>query len=212
MLRARAFSRQVLAMLLIAFSAGLSIGDAKAHELRPALAEISFPEGRYEIAFYVNLEALLADVGPGHDNVNDSLAVLDYLRFREMRPETVSSEYFAFESTFLNGLYIEDGEGADLERDTVSLLVPAVGDLTFARESVIKVGGPVPEGVAAVSVGWDANFGAIVVRTKEDADGEGFSAFLIGGDVSGPIPVEGASQGAVARFFNGLWRWAVTGE
>ncbi|MEO1612806.1 MAG: hypothetical protein AAFU55_10740, partial [Pseudomonadota bacterium] len=185
---------------------------ARAHELRPALAEVSFPEDRFQIVFLVNLEALLADVGPGHDNVNDSLAILDYLRYREMPPEGVSSEYFAFENTFLDGLAIRAGD-VELERDTVSLLVPAVGDLAYARESVISVGGPVPEGVTEISVGWDANFGSIVVRTVADDLDEGFSAFLIGGDVGGPIRVEGpAGQNAVSRFFNGLWQWAVTGE
>lgn len=208
MLRARALARQVAALLLFA----LAVGGARAHELRPAIAEISFPEGRYQIAIGLNLEALIAGVGPEHDQTTQSPVAVDYDRLREMPPEALSSEYFAFEAGFLKALKLEGGGGA-LERDTVSLLVPAVGDLDFARESILTVGGPIPEGVEEMTFGWSGAYGPIVIRTVADENGEGFSNFLIGGQLSGPIAVEGpSSQGRVARFFNSLWKWMVTGE
>ena len=202
MLRARALTRQVLALILFLTAAS----GARTHELRPAIAEISFPDGAYQIAIVVNLEALIAGVGPGHADTDLSPVAIDYNRLRAMPPEALTSEYLAFESGFLEALKIS-GDGAALERDMISLLVPAVGDVELARDSILTVGGPLPGDVGEVSFGWSGAYGPVVFRTAADENGEGFSAFLIGGEVSAPVEV---TRGG-GSFFGSVWRWMFGG-
>lgn len=203
MLRARALTRQVLTPVLIALMAMLGAFAAKAHELRPAIAEISFPEGRYQIVIVMNLEALIAGVGPGHEDTQESPVAVDYNRLRAMAPEGLSSEYFIFEEQFMEGVSVAGDNGAALSPELVSLIVPPVGDLELARDSILTIGGVVPDDVSAMTFGWSRGFGPVVVRTVADENGEGYSAFLTNGEASEPIAVSRADS----SFFGAIWRW-----
>ena len=74
MLRAPRILGQVAALICLAFM----VVGAKAHEIRPGLAEVSFPDGRWQIAFMLNLEAMIAGVGPEHEDTDDSPVAAAY--------------------------------------------------------------------------------------------------------------------------------------
>ena len=193
--RARSVLRQVAVMLLLALAAA----GARAHEVRPALAEISFPDGRWQIAFIVNLEQLIAGIGPEHEDTSDSPMAATYDEFRAMPPDALKEEFAGFQPRFLSGVHVAF-DGVEAAPELVALTVPAVGDLDMPRDSFVTVGGPLPEGAETVSFSWDRSFGTIVFRTEYNEAGEGFSAYLQPGSLSEPIPVIGASTSALDAF------------
>lgn len=184
MLRAPRFLGQAAVLICLA---AVAFG-AKAHELRPGLAEVSFPDGGWRIAFMVNLEALIAGVGPEHEDTNESPVAAVYSDLRAMSPEALKAEWARFEPQFLAALKIGGPEG-DWPRETVALTIPAVGDTDIARDSFITIGGDIPGGATAIAFAWSSAFGPVVFRTEANENGEGYSAFLTGGEASAPVPV-----------------------
>src|SRR2546428_13898391 len=70
-----------LALLLVC-------GSAAAHEIRPAVATLTLePDGRYEIAVVVNIEAVIAAVSPQHRDTDESPNAREYNRLRALAPE-----------------------------------------------------------------------------------------------------------------------------
>ncbi|MEM7546516.1 MAG: HupE/UreJ family protein [Pseudomonadota bacterium] len=197
MLRAPNCIRQALLILL-----ALMGGVAHAHEIRPALAEISFPEGQnaYRIDFILNVEALMAGIGPEHDDTSESQNAADYNRLRASPPNALQAEFEGFAALFIGGITL-DGAGQPLRPEVQSLFVPPVGDLDLPRDSTLTIGGPIPDGVSAISFAWDPSYGSIVFRTEVSEGGEGYSAFLQNGEASVPIPVTGGvSQSSLDVF------------
>ena len=198
MLRARRFTRQVLAAFLVFTSAWA----AAAHEVRPAIAEIAFPEGgaEYQITFVANLEALIAGVGSEHDDTDDSPLAARYDDLRALEPAALKAEFDKFAPRFLDGLTIR-ADGALTSPEIASLITPGVGDLDLARDSILTVSGAVPEGAETIAFAWSASFGAVVFRTVADENGEGYSAFLRNGEASDPIPVAGGATLSAGEAF-----------
>ncbi len=59
-----------------------------AHEIRPAVATLALaPDGRYELAIVVNLEAVVAGVSPQHRDTDESPNAREYNRLRALDPE-----------------------------------------------------------------------------------------------------------------------------
>lgn len=204
MLRACAPIRQALAVMvcIAALWAALAPMTANGHEVRPALAEIDFPSGeaRYQIAFVLNLEALIAGIGPEHEDTNDAPTAGLYDRLRTLDPIGLRAEFDGFASQLLEGLSITV-DGAATAPAVVSLITPATGDLDLPRDSILTVAAPLPEGAEALTFAWSPGFGNVVFRTALDEDGAGYSAYLTGGEASAPIPVTGpASQSAFDVF------------
>jgi len=190
---------QALALVLITFFAAM----AQAHALRPTISEITFPEGadRWRIVFQpINLEALISDIGAGHANTIESMNAGVYDRLREMSSGDLRAEFDRFAPEFLSGVTIMAGDQR-LTPEVESVIIPPAGDLALARDSLVTIGGPVPEGAAEVTVSWAPRFGDLVVRATVDANGEGYAGFLTGGEVSAPIMVTGgADQSAFEAF------------
>ena len=84
----------------------LLAGTAKAHELSPAIADLSFAPGSFTIAIAVNLEVLVARIEPGNADTNDSANAADYDRLRALPPEAMEQAFAAFTKDFLDGVSV----------------------------------------------------------------------------------------------------------
>lgn len=194
---------QALALLLIALFAAM----AQAHALRPTISEITFPEGqdRWRIVFQpINLEALISDIGAAHQDTGDSINAGLYDRLRELASGDLRAEFDEFAPDFLSNINIMAGDQR-LDAEVENVIIPPAGDLALARDSLVTIGGPVPDGVTEFIVSWAPRYGDLVVRTPVDANGDGYAGFLTGGEASAPIKVTGgAEQSAVDAFLNYL--------
>lgn len=194
---------QALALLIIALFAGI----VQAHELRPTISEVSFPEGeeRWRIVFQpINLEALVGRIGADHDDTNDSANAAVYDGLRELASGDLRARFDDFAPEFLSNINVMAGDQR-LEAEIESVIIPPEGDLALPRDSLVTIGGALPEGVSEIVISWSPQYGDLVVRAPVNANGEGYAGFLSGGEASAPLIVTGgADQTAMEAFLDYL--------
>ena len=142
--------RPGVALILLALAAALAFqGRAIAHEIRPAIATIELrPDGNLELDLSLNLEALIAVIGPDHRDSSTSANAGEYNRLRALPPERLREAYDAFEPTLIEGIVLEDSRGHRVGLAPTRIDVDPVGDTGIQRTSLIVLSGRVPEGPA----------------------------------------------------------------
>lgn len=77
--------------------------------------------------------------------------------------------------------------------------IPEIGDVRLPRDTRIEIHGMLPPGNAPVEVGWLQDFGALVLRQGEDDTS--YTAFLIPGATSKPLPRDTLAQDSFSDRF-----------
>lgn len=175
----------------------ISLGGLSAHELTPAVADLTFEEGSYSLEVELNLEALMADIGPDHDDTDDSPNKAEYEALRALSPADVSGRFQQMSDQLLSGFDVSV-DGVRSAASLTSFTVSDEPDLELARTSKLTLNGVLPEGASGLVFKWAENYGPIVLRTATDGDEEGYAALLAGGEASEVIKVEGQEA-------RGLW-------
>ncbi len=210
------FSTQLSILRLIvtaAFLLLIQLLPAFAHEIRPSIADFSIPEtGRYEIEVQVNAEALIAGIGPEHEDTEDAPQADEYNALRELAPGALEERFEAYLQNFLDqvGLYF-DGERS--RPDRVSIEVPPVGDTELARDSIITLSGKLPSAAQTFRWEWGEKLGPSVIRMSTASGGnlgedEGYAAYLSAGETSEEINIEAPRA---KSFFEVVWDYLVIG-
>ncbi|HHB83082.1 MAG TPA: hypothetical protein ENK61_06375, partial [Devosia sp.] len=178
-----------ITLSLIALFALLS--QVFAHEIQPAVADLAFDgEGNYSVSIVLNLEAIMANIEPEVSDTSQSSNAPEYDRLRALEPEDLIKEFEDFKTSFLAKLNILVDD-MPVEAGFSKVLVPEIGDLTFTRESVVKVEGSLPDGAATITWGWAREFGASIIRVSAETDEDPYSAYLVEGQQSEAIPIVG---------------------
>lgn len=196
--RATALICQALLFLILSTSAAL------AHEIRPAIAELSFgnDSSSYKLVIDVNLESLIAEIGPDHEDTDESTNADKYNLLRSMSPDDLGREFQKFEKSFLGNLKLQRND-IKLGRQVTAVVIPEIGDTDLPRDSLVTVSGTLPNSAKSMNFGWDATFGSIVIRTAEEEGDDAYSAFLQNGDSSAEITIAGITvQSAWSVFAN----------
>ena len=198
MVRSALHSAATLALLaLLALST-----NARAHEVRPAVADLSIDRGGYEVSIALNLEALLAGIGPAHSDTSEAPGAAEYTALRNLSPTGLRRAFDGFAQQFLNGVTLRAGD-TRLQPAVVDVHVPPVGDTGLPRLSRIVIGGTLPADTTSVTWAWDAAFGPTVLRLpgKNADDPPRFTELLQNGNASDAIPIAGAVRRNVAEIF-----------
>ena len=175
------------------------VRGAAAHEVQPAVADITMEADRAIIDLEWVIEAPVAGIDlEGLENTNDADGAEIYDTLRAMQPASLEA---AFEEAWpdiagrLRALV--GGEPVELTLETVA--VPEVGNTEVARISDVTLSAPLPPGPDGLVFGWEAGLGPLVVRQVGVEDG--YAAFLENGRLSDPIPrTGGVEQGVGAAF------------
>jgi hypothetical protein len=151
---------QWFAMLLLCASAA-------AHEIRPAVATLTLaPDGRYELAIVVNIEAVVAQVSPQHRDTDESPNAREYNHLRALAPESLRPVVEAHMAQYADGVDLK----FDSERVRPALAgveIPAVGDVALSRQSVVRLAGVAPTTAKMLTFSYAARYGACVLRVQE---------------------------------------------
>ena len=189
---------------LLALASLLCPATGVAHELRPAVADLTRVETTQEsggglgIALRVNVEALLAGIGVEHEDTDDSPQAVEYDTLRALDPDVLRQRLDAFLPDLLDGLALVDEDGRRLDVTLSSAELPAIGDVRVARDSTLRLSASIPPTSTSVTWSWREAFGPVIVRS-ENADGpDAFSVYLLPGDTSDPLPLGPAGGEAVA--------------
>lgn len=165
----------------------LLAGTAAAHEIRPTVATLTIaPEGRYEIAFVVNIEAVVAGIGAQHRDTDESPNAREYNRLRALPPEALRAEFERHAARYLDGVTLEfDGERA---RPAIAgIAIAPVGDVALSRQTTVRLAGALPAPAKTLAFSYAAPFGSCVLRVR---DGERIDAvWLKNGETSAPYIV-----------------------
>lgn len=161
------------------------------HEVQPAIVDLSFSEnGTFTLNISLNLEAVIAGIEPENSETSESENAPEYDRLRGLGPYELGDVLAQFSEEFLKKLHLS-ADGNTLGAILVSFDIPEIGDLALSRESVLIVQGHLPMGAKAFIWGWDRTFGSSVIRIAADDTSTAYSAYLVEGQNSEPLPIRG---------------------
>jgi len=163
-----------------------------AHEVRPAVVDLSITEqAQYRISIRLNLEAIIADIGPEHDDTSESVNADKYTALRALSRTALREVFDKFQPRFLERITFRNNH-TRISPDVIDIVIPDTGDVELARDAVIVLGGQLPFGTESVSWGWAESFGANALRVSTHSSPELYTVYLQGGEMSEAIPLRGA--------------------
>jgi hypothetical protein len=163
-----------------------------AHELRPAILSVEFAK-EIQLVAEVNLESILAGIGPGHDNTDDSPNAQRYRELRDLSPTALAAEFAPVALDYASGQSLTiDGQPVSWRYQRAE--IPAVDDTRLARKSRLYFSAGYPTATPRV-VSWQSawRYGDTVLNLTT-ADGQRHSHWLKAGESSPRIALSGERE------------------
>jgi len=159
-----AFKKQSLLAFILLINVLLTNSIVHSHEIRPAIVDLLVDNsGLVTLTIDLNLEALMADIGPGHSDTSESDNAAEYQRLRRL-PSAQLQQFFAgFSTRFISGINLT-AEHQAIALSIASLHVAERGDIELARSSRITLHAQLPANTASLRWRWHPNFGAAALR------------------------------------------------
>ncbi|NKB28725.1 MAG: HupE/UreJ family protein [Rhodobacteraceae bacterium] len=180
-------------MLALVASAGI----ARAHEVQPAIADLTMAQDQLDLQIEMALEAPLAGINlDGLSDTNDAAEAGEYDRLRALPPAALEAALRDAWPELSSRINLMAGE-TRLSPELGVVTVGPVGDIELGRASTIHISAALPDDGTDVTVGWDKTLGGLVVRETTAEGAEGYTAFLRGGELSAPIPRSGGQAAGV---------------
>lgn len=178
-------------------------GRVQAHELRPAVADVTIAQSQMQVELQVAVETLLAGIDQSQViDTDESPQAETYDRLRVL-PDQALADLVRAEWSLLASGFLVDGAGP---LNLIGVEVIEEFNLDLPRDTILKLQAELPLGNGPVALGWIVQNGGLVVRY---GDGEAaYAVFLEGGELSAPLPREGVVQESAAAVF---WRFVVEG-
>lgn len=175
-----------VSVAVMLFIAGLSLSTprAAAHELRPTIVDVVLDEGgTVALSLSANAEAMLAGIGPEHEDTDEAPEAERYDALRAADPEVLEADLRVFVPRLIDGIALEIG-GRAVPLTVAGIEVPPVGDTSRARTTTIRLTG---EAAPGGSLDWrfDPALGASVLRLTRAGEEAPFdSAYVVAGDTA----------------------------
>ncbi|SMX35644.1 HupE/UreJ family protein [Maliponia aquimaris] len=168
----------------------LSLSAAQAHEVRPAIGDLTAPDGTVSLVLRLSMEPVIAGVDlEGLDDTNESDKADRVDALRALDPEALKAEIARDLPQVLARVGIAaDGQAVPLTVTEVQ--VDDIADVTLPRESRLFLSGALPPGTEALTVSWPSEYGTLILRQMDVEDG--FTGYLTGG-TSDPIAIAGGN-------------------
>ena len=167
------------------------LSSATAHEVLPAIADMTVENGRISFAVDANLESFVSGIDLTEVADTDAAPEAEtYDSLRALEPAALEERFRAFWPKMASRIQLT-ADGTPLTPDLDAVTVAPVGDPATVRSSRFIFSAPLPEGTDSVQIGWDRAFGTLVVRqmgVEEPYDG-----YLEAGAQSEPIQLAGGN-------------------
>jgi len=172
---------------------------AAAHRMRPAIVTIAFnADLTHDILIQLNAEAMLAGIGPQHQDTDDAPNAKEYDALRELPPLQLERRIGVLSSDYLSGIHLYF-DGVRIEPRFVSVEVPEAGDPSRERISTIRLAGRTPANVSELIWQYEGQYGSSAVRVSRSGEATVQSEFLNPGQASKPFLI-GAPLTPKSRF------------
>lgn len=183
------FSLTIACLIALFCVSSPILNTAQAHELRPAIVDFTFDKnGIYRLIIRHNIEALLADIDPTHDNTSASANIKKYNQLRSFSAQALNAEFEKFSAKFLQKIQLSfDNKPTKLQ--ILNINIAETDDVELARDSNITMLGVIPENTKNMSWKWDKQFGNAILRISSEDKPELFSSYLVNGNKSAQVPI-----------------------
>lgn len=187
------------------------IGPIAAHEMRPAIADLTVSGDAVEIRVDVNLEAITAGIDQRtYEDTNDAPAVQAqaYDRLRALDAASLDAVFrrdAADNFVSRNTLRVVGADGAarDLPLTITAIEIGQEDDPELPRTTTLTMTAPLPEDGRDVIFGWTRELGPLILRQMGVPEDDAYTGFLIDGVLSEPISVtSGSAQSAMTVFID----------
>jgi uncharacterized membrane protein len=187
---------RVLAVLSI-----FCAGAAQAHEVMPAVSDLTVADGKLTLSVDAPVEGFISGIDlTAVTDTNASPLAASYDALRALPPNELEERFRAFWPEMASRLRLV-ADGKPLAPELSSITVNDVPNLDLPRPAILIISADVPAGARQVVVGWDAAFGGLVVR--QQGVKEPYTGFLEAGASSEPIAIGGGGEvGALQSFLN----------
>jgi len=166
-----------------------------AHEIRPTIVNLNLTDSGYELDILLNLEAIMAEIGPEHVDTDESENASLYDNLRGLSSAELKTQFDLFQDQLMNSIEVTDAGGEPISHQFVSIDIPETGDTSLARDTQLRIQPQLDEAISDVIWSWPAKYGDSIIRVNQ-ADGapneDDYSAYLANGEKSRAIPLSGA--------------------
>ncbi len=195
------FVRWMVASLVIIAGLGAMTAASVAHEIRPAIVTATLSaDDRYEVVVALNIEAVMAGIGPQHTDTNDAPEAVTYNGLHALTPDALRAKFQAFSVRWLAGITLEFDDKA-VAPEIAKVDIPAAGEPKSARISVVRLVGQIPPEAKTLKWTYAAEFGSSVVRLKREGREPLEVGWLKDGQPSASIDLESDGTRSVLRKF-----------
>jgi len=172
---------------MLAFVTTMSTG--RAHEIRPAIADVIISATEVEMVLQMTLEPVVAGMSlRGLANTNDDPLSDQYDVLRNLGPAQLRAAFDEIWPSVQSRIFLRAGETV-LTPQLVSVDIPSVGDTELPRDSRLTLRADLPDDGTPVFAGWDASLGTLALR--HEANGKRYGAILQDGALSEALPRDG---------------------
>ena len=136
------------------------------HELKPSIADFKFEKKNqllnFNLNIRVNLEAILANIDPSHDDTDDSKNKDYYDYLRSLDSKKLKIKFNKTFKNFQNNIFIlQNNKKLNFKIDKVEIVENS--NLNISRETIIYINGKNIE-KSNLKIGWAKNYGPIILR------------------------------------------------
>lgn len=176
----------------IALVSTLGAGMARAHEVMPAIADLTTADGKLTLTVKTPLEGFISGIDlTAVSDTNASPLAQDYDALRALSSQELDVRFRQFWPEMAQRLRLA-ADGTAIQPELEKIEVPDVPDLALARPAILTVTAALPPGTRQVTVGWDQRFGAMVLR-QQGVD-QPYTGLLEAGADSEAIAIGGGGQ------------------
>lgn len=175
-------------------------GGARAHEIRPTIADVEITAEQVTMTLRITLETLLAGIDlDSVQDTNDAPEAAIYDSLRALGADRLETALRTDWPRISQGFLI-DVDGARLVPEIVSVAIPAPGETDLPRDSILTIRAALPPGEAGVRLGLAPGYGSFVPRQMGGST-DAYEGFLTGGELTPELPRASVlTEGAGAVF------------
>ena len=142
---------------------------AFSHELKPSIVNFQFIKQQktldFKLDIQLNLEAILANIDPSHDNTNDSENSEYYNSLRKLNVSELQNLFNQKLKDFTNNIQLfQNNQTVQFKIDNI--FIREVGDIAISRETQITLSGKnILEN--NLNFSWSKSYGPVILRVSD---------------------------------------------
>ena len=190
-----------MVLRIVAVLSILMAGSASAHEVMPAIADMTTANGKLTLTIRTSVEGFMAGINLTETkDTNESPQAKSYDELRSLPPQEIENRFKVFWPEMAARMHLT-GDGKALLPVLEAVVITVEDNTDLPRKSVLTVTADLSAATRQVTIGWDKVFGTLVLRQQgvENA----YTGFLEAGADSGPVAIGGGGKvGGWRTFFD----------